>query len=50
MSDVVQDEAVTCPRCGAAPGEPCRTADRVQRPPHRRRTLAAQEASRASDD
>ncbi|WP_456843743.1 zinc finger domain-containing protein [Cellulomonas sp. P5_C6] len=31
---------VTCPRCAAAPGEPCRTADRLRRPPHSRRTAA----------
>jgi len=31
---------VLCPRCAAAPGEPCRTADRLPRAPHRRRTSA----------
>ncbi|MEZ0448042.1 zinc finger domain-containing protein [Cellulomonas sp. ICMP 17802] len=31
---------VACPRCAAAPGELCRTADRLPRAPHRRRTAA----------
>lgn len=31
---------VACPRCAAAPGEPCRTAERLPRAPHGRRTSA----------
>ncbi|MEZ0448506.1 zinc finger domain-containing protein [Cellulomonas sp. ICMP 17802] len=36
---------VECPRCHAAPGKSCRTADRVKRDPHRRRREAAQRKS-----
>ncbi|WP_255354824.1 hypothetical protein [Cellulomonas sp. Leaf334] len=32
---------VECPRCHAALGKSCRTADRVKRDPHRRRREAA---------
>ncbi|WP_155377335.1 hypothetical protein [Cellulomonas sp. JZ18] len=33
---------VLCPRCGAEPGQVCRTSDRVARPPHERRREEAQ--------
>ncbi|WP_315099000.1 hypothetical protein [uncultured Cellulomonas sp.] len=35
---------VECPRCGAARGKSCRTADRVKRDPHGRRIKAAARA------
>ena len=36
--------SVACPRCAAAQGEHCRTADRLPRDPHRRRVNAYLEA------
>lgn len=44
----------TCPRCKAAPGEPCREAGRVTGPNHSERTVAAHATSslekRAAED